>query len=43
MIEGAADFVPEEVMLAGLRLGHQAIGVICDAISAFQGNSGARL
>lgn len=35
MIEGAADFLPEEVMVNALSLGHTAIGEICDAITAF--------
>ena len=36
MIEGAADFLSEETMMAALTKGHEAIGVICDALSAFQ-------
>eukprot|EP00597_Dinobryon_sp_UTEXLB2267_P006313 CAMPEP_0170079124 /NCGR_PEP_ID=MMETSP0019_2-20121128/15589_1 /TAXON_ID=98059 /ORGANISM="Dinobryon sp., Strain UTEXLB2267" /LENGTH=821 /DNA_ID=CAMNT_0010292435 /DNA_START=140 /DNA_END=2602 /DNA_ORIENTATION=+ len=36
MIEGAADFLPEELMVTALKIGHAAIGEICDAISAFQ-------
>ena len=36
MIEGAADFLSEEMMMAALKKGHAAIGVICDALSAFQ-------
>ena len=36
MIEGTADFLPEETMIAAVSLGHEAIGTICDAISAFQ-------
>jgi ribonuclease PH len=36
MIEGAADFLPEATMVDALRLGHAAIGVICDGLSAFQ-------
>ena len=36
MIEGTADFLPEETMIAAVTLGHEAIGTICDAISAFQ-------
>ena len=35
MIEGVADFLPEEKMIEALRQGHAAIGVICDAIDAF--------
>jgi polyribonucleotide nucleotidyltransferase len=35
MIEGVADFLPEETMLAALQAGHTAIGVICDAIEEF--------
>jgi hypothetical protein len=36
MIEGAADFLSEEVMMAAIKKGHEAIGVICDALAAFQ-------
>jgi len=35
MIEGAADFLSEAVMVQALTLGHEVIGKICDAISAF--------
>ena len=35
MIEGAAEFLPEEIMFQALKLGHEAIGEICDAIQAF--------
>jgi polyribonucleotide nucleotidyltransferase len=35
MIEGVADFLPEETMIAALQEGHTAIGVICDAIEEF--------
>ena len=36
MIEGAADFLSEEQMVEALRLGHQAVGEICDGLAAFQ-------
>ena len=36
MIEGFANFVTEEVFLKALSAGHEAIGTICDGISAFQ-------
>ena len=35
MIEGAAEFLPEDIMFEALKLGHKAIGEICDAIQAF--------
>ena len=35
MIEGVADFLPEEKMVEALKIGHAAIGTICDAIDAF--------
>jgi polyribonucleotide nucleotidyltransferase len=37
---GAAEFLPEAVMLEALRIGHAAVGVICDAIVEFQGIAG---
>eukprot|EP01038_Epipyxis_sp_PR26KG_P009558 gene9558-12871_t len=40
MIEGLADFLPEETMIEALSLGHQAIGIICDAIAYFQSIAG---
>eukprot|EP00596_Hydrurales_sp_CCMP1899_P003549 CAMPEP_0119046454 /NCGR_PEP_ID=MMETSP1177-20130426/46662_1 /TAXON_ID=2985 /ORGANISM="Ochromonas sp, Strain CCMP1899" /LENGTH=812 /DNA_ID=CAMNT_0007019621 /DNA_START=307 /DNA_END=2745 /DNA_ORIENTATION=+ len=40
MIEGAADFLPEEIMIEALKLGHAAIGVICDGLSVFQSVAG---
>lgn len=40
MIEGAADFLSEETMMEALKLGHAAIGEICDALSAFQAHVG---
>lgn len=40
MIEGAANFLPEEMMIEALSMGHQAIGTICDAIAAFQAIAG---
>lgn len=36
MIEGAANFLPDEMMIKALKLGHEAIGQICDALSEFQ-------
>lgn len=36
MIEGAADFLSEELMMEALKKGHAAIGTICDAMTAFQ-------
>ena len=33
MIEGSADFLPEEVIIEGLRLGHEAIKTICRALA----------
>jgi len=35
MIEGAADFLPEEIMIAAVSFGHQAIRTICVAIEEF--------
>ena len=35
MIEGAADFLPEEMMIKAVRMGHDAIRVICEAIEEF--------
>jgi len=40
MIEGAADFLPESTMMEALKLGHAAVGEICDAIGAFQAHVG---
>lgn len=42
MIEGVADFLPEEIMIDALRQGHTAIGVICDAIDAFSKLGGSK-
>lgn len=36
MIEGASDFLTEELMVEALTLGHKAIGEICDGLEAFQ-------
>lgn len=36
MIEGAAEFLTEEQMVEALNIGHEAIGVICDAIDEFK-------
>lgn len=36
MIEGFGDFIPEEQFIKALKLGHEAIGIICDGISLFQ-------
>jgi len=36
MIEGAANFLPDEMMIKALKFGHEAIGQICDALSEFQ-------
>ena len=41
MIEGAADFLSEEQLIEALKMGHEAIGKICDAISRFQEAVGA--
>ncbi len=35
MIEGAADFLPEDVMVAAVSFGHQAIKTICKAMEDF--------
>jgi polyribonucleotide nucleotidyltransferase len=35
MIEGAADFLPEETMVKAITFGHDAIKVICKAVEAF--------
>jgi polyribonucleotide nucleotidyltransferase len=35
MIEGAADFLPEEVMVRALKFGHESIRVICEAVEEF--------
>ena len=35
MIEGAAKFLPEDVMLEAVRLGHASIKVICEALEEF--------
>ena len=32
MIEGAADFLPEETMVRAVKFGHEAIGHICEAV-----------
>lgn len=32
MIEGAADFLPEETLIEALRAGHEAIKTICRAL-----------
>jgi len=32
MIEGAADFLPEETMVRAVKFGHEAIKVICEAV-----------
>jgi polyribonucleotide nucleotidyltransferase len=42
MIEGAADFLPEEIMIEALKLGHAAIGVICDGLAVFQSVAGKK-
>ena len=36
MIEGSADFLPEEKIMEALKIGHKEIGKVCDAISEFQ-------
>ena len=36
MIEGAGDFIPEDVMVQAIAAGHAAIGVICDGLSVLQ-------
>jgi len=36
MIEGEANFLTEQQMVEALKIGHAAIGEICDAIDAFQ-------
>jgi len=35
MIEGAAEFLPEDVMLDAIKLGHKSIQVICEALEEF--------
>lgn len=35
MIEGAADFLPEETMLKAVKFGHDAIKATCEAVEAF--------
>jgi len=40
MIEGAADFLPEELMVQALSIGHNAIGEICEAITELQKKAG---
>jgi polyribonucleotide nucleotidyltransferase len=35
MIEGAADFLPESTMIKAVKFGHDAIGVICEAVEEF--------
>lgn len=35
MIEGAADFLPEETMVRAVTFGHEAIQVICQAVEEF--------
>jgi polyribonucleotide nucleotidyltransferase len=35
MIEGAADFLPEETMIRAVKFGHDAIRVICEAVEEF--------
>lgn len=32
MVEGAAEFLPESVMVQAVKFGHENIGVICDAV-----------
>jgi polyribonucleotide nucleotidyltransferase len=32
MIEGAADFLPEEIMVRAVKFGHESIRVICEAV-----------
>ena len=32
MIEGAADFLPEAIMVRAVKFGHEAIKVICEAV-----------
>lgn len=40
MIEGAADFLPEETMVRAVTFGHDAIKVICEAVEALGGVAG---
>lgn len=35
MIEGAADFLPEETMIRAVKFGHDAIRVICEGVEEF--------
>ena len=35
MIEGAAEFLPEETMLKAVKFGHDSIQVICEAVEEF--------
>ena len=41
MIEGAADFLPEETLIEALRAGHEAIKTICRALRCGFVRSGA--
>lgn len=40
MIEGAADFLPEETIIEALRLGHDAIKTICRALTEWSAKVG---
>jgi len=40
MIEGFADFLPEERMIEAVELGHAAVGRICDAMEAWAAEVG---
>lgn len=40
MIEGEADFLPEETMVDALTIGHAAIGQICEGIESFAAEAG---
>mmetsp|Transcript_33109 Transcript_33109/g.69678 ORF Transcript_33109/g.69678 Transcript_33109/m.69678 type:complete len:869 (+) Transcript_33109:37-2643(+) len=40
MIEGAADFLPEQTMIDAVSLGHSVIGTICDGLDAFRAVAG---
>jgi polyribonucleotide nucleotidyltransferase len=36
MIEGAGDFVPEDIVIQAITSGHAAVGVVCDGIAVLQ-------
>lgn len=42
MIEGSCDFLPEEIILEGVRAAHESIILICDAIEKLREQTGNR-